>query len=79
MIAKLVNSTAPLGTRENIDVSILHAEVKSGDLKNTHVTFTRKNVSNARKKFDDLTFLKKCGAINLTPCIAMEACETVCR
>src|SRR4030095_10727928 len=42
---------APLLTRVNIDVSNRHAVVKSGERKNTHVTFTKKKVNNAMKKF----------------------------
>ena len=48
---KVVNNTAPSLTGENIDVSILHAEVKSGARKNTQVTLMKKNVINARKKW----------------------------
>ena len=60
---------APLFTCENMEVNIRHADVKSGERKNTHVTFTKKNVNNASKKFDDCTFFKKRGAIK--PCTTM--------
>ena len=66
MMVRFDKSTAPLGTCENIEVSIRHAEVKSGDLKNTQVTFTRKKVNKARRKLDDCTFFKNRGAIK--PC-----------
>src|SRR5688572_3595896 len=46
----------------NIDPSNLQAVGKSGDLKNTQVTFTRKNVKSASVKLDEVTVFKNLGA-----------------
>ena len=40
----MVSKTAPSFTDENIDESIRHADVKSGERKNTHVTLMKKKV-----------------------------------
>lgn len=56
------STTAPFGTLLNMDVNSIQADEKSGDLKNTQVTFTKKKVSNARKKLDDTIDFKKRGA-----------------
>jgi len=48
-------------TRVNIEVSNRHAVVKLGERKNTQVTFTKKNVSRAIKKFCVVLVLKKAG------------------
>ena len=56
---KVVNNTAPSFTGENIEVSILHADVKSGALKNTHVTLMKKNVTIASIKLAKVLLLIK--------------------
>ena len=53
---------APLAARVNIEVSNLQAVAKSGERKNTQVTFTKKNVSSARKKFWAALVRKNAGA-----------------
>ena len=62
-IMSMVGSTgAPLLTLVNMDVSNRHAVPKSGDLKNTQVTFTRKKVNRAIKKFCAVFVRKNAGA-----------------
>src|SRR4030095_655433 len=63
LIISMVGSIgAPLVARVNIDVSNLQAVAKSGERKNTQVTFTKKNVRRARKKFWAAFVLKNTGA-----------------
>src|SRR3982751_2382403 len=70
IMANVDNNAAPPSTWLNIDVSMVHAVVKSGERKNTQVTFTRKNVSNASINFEeDNTFNK---FPPLTPCITSD-------
>lgn len=57
------NNAAPFVTLPNIELSKRQAVLKSVARKNTHVTFTRKKVSNANMKLEEVIFLKKRGAI----------------
>lgn len=61
------NKTAPLGTCENIEVNNLHAEVKSGDRKNTQVTLMKKNVTIASIKLRKVLALNSLGITPRTP------------
>src|SRR5687768_15906452 len=53
IIVSVGSKAAPPFTSVNIDDKMLQAVVKSGERKNTHVTFTRKNVSSASSNFED--------------------------
>src|ERR1700738_2094339 len=68
IILSVSSRVAPLCTRPNMEESILPAEGKSGDLKNTQVTLTRKKVNSAMIKLGDHIFLRNLGAA--IPCIA---------
>ena len=57
----MVGSSGAPFTRVNIEVNNLHAVVKLGERKNTQVTFTKKKVSKARKKFCVVFVLKNAG------------------
>ncbi len=56
---------APLFTAPNIEPSMLHALLKSVALKNTQVTFIKKKVNRANKKFAGQIFLRNRGAVNI--------------
>lgn len=59
---RLLSNTAPLCAAPNIAASMRQADVKSGALKNTHVTFTKKKVNSAYIKLDDGSVFKNLGA-----------------
>ena len=61
IILRVGNTAAPVD-RPNMEDNNLHAVVKSAERKNTQVTFTRKNVSSARKKFCEAFVRKNAGA-----------------
>src|SRR4051812_3054711 len=50
IISIVANTGMLLSACLNMEVSMRHAVVKSAARKNTHVTFTRKNVNSASKK-----------------------------
>ena len=61
IILRVGNIAAP-EDKPNMEDNNLQAVVKSAERKNTQVTFTRKNVSNARKKFCEAFVRKNAGA-----------------
>ena len=59
---RLLSNTAPLCAAPNIAASMRQADVKSGALKKTQVTFTKKKVTSAYIKLDDGSVFKNLGA-----------------
>ena len=62
IMLRLLSNTAPLCVAPNIAASMRQADVKSGALKKTHVTFTKKKVNSAYIKLDDGSVFKNLGA-----------------
>src|SRR5215217_8367506 len=62
IISKVDSKAAPFFTKPNIEARMRQAVSKSAALKNTQVTFTRKNVKRAAKKRWTDFLLRKAGA-----------------